>query len=73
MPTKAPAKKKSPSSKSAASIRSGAVPPYGIAIRDAISRGDSKEMRMLAAATRKYLKDVQSALTKLEASINRPR
>lgn len=70
--------RKSPSSKkssgktlsAAASIRSGAVPPYGIAIRDAASRGDAQEMRAVAVSARLYLKDVKSALDMLERSIS---
>lgn len=77
MPTTRPSKKKSSSSgkaaSAAASIRSGALPPYGVPIRDAISRGDVQEMRGVAAATRKHLKDVQSALAKLDAAMGRRR
>ena len=57
----------------AASIRSGKIPPYGIAIRDAASRGDAQEMRTVAVSARMYLKDVKSALDMLERSISRKR
>jgi hypothetical protein len=55
----------------AASIRGGALPPYGVPIREAISRGDAQEMRAVASTTRMHLKNVQSALAKLEAVIAR--
>jgi Domain of unknown function (DUF1843) len=45
---------------------SGAVPPYGVPIREAIARGDKQEMRRVAAAARKWLKDVQAALDRLD-------
>jgi hypothetical protein len=69
---KSPATKKSAGKKAsaAASIRNGPLPPYGIAIRDAVSRGNAQEMRAVAVSARKYLKDVQSALDKLEKSIS---
>ncbi|HVF55883.1 MAG TPA: DUF1843 domain-containing protein [Pyrinomonadaceae bacterium] len=55
----------------AAAARSGPVPPYGEAIRQASARGDVQEMRKLANASRKWLKEVQSALDKLDKSIAR--
>lgn len=55
----------------ATAIQSGAVPPYGEAIRQASARGEVQEMRKVAAATRKWLKDVQSALDKLERSLQK--
>ena len=45
---------------------SGAVPPYGEAIRQATARGDVAEMRRAAASARKWIKDAQAALEKLE-------
>ena len=63
--------KASSKSKKAASAKSGPVPPYGVAIRGAIARGDVREMRALAASTRKWLADVNSALAKLEANIKK--
>lgn len=54
-----------------ASARSGPVPPYGIAIRGAMARGNMKEMKALAAGSRKWLADVNSALAKLEANIKK--
>jgi len=47
----------------------GPLPPYGVAIRDAIARGDVREMRSVAATTRKWLKDVQAALDAMEKSV----
>lgn len=48
---------------------SGAVPPYGPPIREAIARGDAAEMRKVAASARKWIKDAQAALDKLEAKL----
>ena len=44
----------------------GAIPPYGVPIREAIARGDKQEMRKVAMAARKWLKDVQAALDQLD-------
>ena len=77
-----PARKKTPQTRkassakvgkaSSAAARSGAVPPYGVPIREAIARGDVREMKALAASTRKWLSDVSSALAKLESSLKKP-
>ncbi|HEX8721137.1 MAG TPA: DUF1843 domain-containing protein [Pyrinomonadaceae bacterium] len=45
---------------------SGAVPPYGVAIREAAARGDAAEMRRVAASARKWIRDAQAALERLE-------
>ena len=66
--TKKAAKKKSTASRA---IPTGAVPPYGEAIRGAVARGDAREMKNLAASSRKWLADVESALTKLESAIKK--
>ena len=60
-----------PTRKSKKSVRSstGQMIPYGDPIRGAIARGDVQEMRKLAAHTKKYIKDVQSALNTLERKI----
>jgi hypothetical protein len=47
------------------------VPPYGVAIKEALARGDAQEMRRVAASGRKYLKDVQAALKRLEKAIEK--
>ena len=47
----------------------GAVPPYGEAIRQATARGDQAEMRKAAASARKWIKDAQAALDKLEKKL----
>lgn len=52
-----------------AASRSGALPPYGQAIREAMSRGDAAEMKKTASAARKYVKDVQAALDKLDRAL----
>ena len=64
---KASAKSKSLSAK----VATGAVPPYGDPIHKAIARGDLQEMKTLAASTRKWLTQVNSALAKLEGSIKK--
>jgi hypothetical protein len=51
---------------SRASAIGGAVPPYGPPIREAMARGDVAEMRRVAASARKWIKDAQAALDKLE-------
>lgn len=47
----------------------GPLPPYGVAIRDAIARGDAREMRRVAASARKWVKDMQAALDRMEKSL----
>ena len=70
--TKAGTKSTKKASKSrAGKIESGPVPPYGEAIRGAIARGDVQEMKDLAASSRKWISDVQSALKQLEGAINK--
>ena len=54
-----------------AAATSGAVPPYGEAIRQATARGDEAEMRKTAAAARKWIKDAQAALEKLEKRLGK--
>ncbi len=56
---------------SAGDVRTGPVPPYGEAIRKATARGNLQEMRSMAASSRKWLADVNSALTQLDSSIKR--
>ena len=53
-----------------ASVENGPVPPYGVAIREAIARGDVQEMRKLANTTRQWLDEVNEALNRLETSID---
>lgn len=50
---------------------SGAVPPYGEAIRQATARGDQAEMRRAAASARKWIKDAQTALERLEKRLGK--
>jgi hypothetical protein len=47
----------------------GPLPPYGVAIREAIARGNTREMRQVAASARKYLKNLQAAMDALEKSM----
>jgi Domain of unknown function (DUF1843) len=63
--------KKGGAKASAAATRPGALPPYGEAIRDAAARGDQAEMRRVAASARKYLRDVQAALDKLDKALGK--
>jgi len=80
MEGKMPSRKTSKSSKgsakktgkaAAASIKGGAVPPYGIGIREAVARGDSQEMRKVAASSHRYLKTIHAALDELEKAISK--
>ncbi len=73
MPTrkKAPRKASAKKSLSAARVATGPVPPYGDPIRKAIARGELREMKALAASTRKWLTDVKAHLEKLETSIKK--
>jgi hypothetical protein len=64
--------KKTTKKKSTKAARvSGAVPPYGDPIRNAIARGNMAEMRKVAASTRKYLGEVEKALAQLEKAIGK--
>ena len=52
--------------------KGGAVPPYGVAIHQAIAGGDLAQMKSVAAAAEAHLKeygDVRSALAILNAEI----
>ncbi|HEX8635741.1 MAG TPA: DUF1843 domain-containing protein [Pyrinomonadaceae bacterium] len=49
----------------------GALPPYGVAIRDALTRGDAGEMKRVAASARKYLREVGAAADKLDEALAR--
>lgn len=68
MPT---SKKASKTKSSKSASRPGPVPPYGIAIREAIARGNTQEMRKVAQVARKHVADVTSALAKLEKAIGK--
>jgi uncharacterized protein DUF1843 len=52
-------------------IKAGRMVLYGPPIRDAILRGKLAEMRQLAVAARAHVKDVQSALSALEAALKK--
>ena len=72
MPTRKASGKKSgakKSSKKSLKAESGAVPPYGDPIRQAIARGDAQEMKNVAASARKWMADVQAALDKLDSAL----
>lgn len=63
--------KKSGKQSSKARVETGPVPPYGVAIREALSRGDASEMKKLAGSSRKYLAEVESALEELESAMKK--
>ena len=69
--TKKTAAKSKKSSKASARVQTGAVPPYGDPIRAAVARGDSREMKNVAASARKWLSDVEAALAQLESAIKK--
>lgn len=73
MPTRKAAGKKAATKKSskAARVETGPVPPYGEAIRGAVTRGDVQEMKNTAANARKWVADVQSALKQLDGAIKK--
>jgi len=74
MPTRKTSGKKSgakKSSKKSLKAESGAVPPYGDPIRQAIARGDAQEMKNVAASARKWMSDVQAALDKLDSALSK--
>lgn len=68
---KAAAKKGGASASGAARPAAGAVPPYGVAIREAAARGDAAEMRKVANNARKWIKDAQAALDKLDQKLSK--
>jgi hypothetical protein len=65
-----PTKTSKPAAKSQ-KAPTGPLPPYGIAIKDAIAGGNVREMKALAARTRKYLADIERALKTLEGRIEK--
>jgi len=73
MPARKTTKKSSTkkSSKAKARVDTGAVPPYGEAIRGAVARGDVQEMKAAAASARKWISEVQSALKDLDGAIKK--
>lgn len=74
MATRKSQPQKSGAAKSAAAAsttKAGALPPYGVPIRDAIARGDANEMKRVAASTRKYLRDLGAAVDKLDKALSK--
>jgi len=49
----------------------GAVPPYGEAIRTAVARGDARQMKSVAASARKWIADAQAALDQLDSALKK--
>lgn len=68
MPARKTTKK---STKKTARPDTGAVPPYGDPIRKAIARGDTREMKNVAASARKWMADVQAALDQLDSALKK--
>ena len=56
-------------SKKAAAVKNGPLPPYGVPIREAIAGGDLRNMKAVAARARKHVADVERALKTLDAAI----
>jgi hypothetical protein len=71
MPAKKTTKKTTKKSSKAARTETGSVPPYGDPIRAAIARGNTREMKSVAASARKWMADVQSALSDLESALRK--
>jgi hypothetical protein len=65
----APRKAGNTQAASPASLKAGALPPYGNPIREAIARGDVAEMKKLSVSARKYLSDLQAALDSLDGAL----
>ncbi len=53
----------------AATTTKGQLPPYGVPIREAMARGDVREMRRVAASARKWVSDTQAALDAMEKAL----
>jgi hypothetical protein len=49
----------------------GALPPYGVPIREALARGDAAEMKKVSASAHKYLKEVQTAVASLDRALGK--
>lgn len=58
-------------SKKASAVRGRPLPPYGIPINEAIAGGNLRDMKALAARTRKYLAEVERALKALDGAIRK--
>jgi hypothetical protein len=61
--------RKAPRASAGSRARGGPLPPYGVAIQNAIASGDVREMRKVAAATRKWLGEVKTSLAAMEKSV----
>ena len=60
-------------SKKAAAVKNGPLPPYGVAIKEAIAGGDLRSMKATATQARKHVADVERALKTLDAAIAKHR
>ena len=56
-------------SKKASAVKSGALPPYGVPIKEAIAGGNLREMKAMGASARKHVAEVERALKTLDAAI----
>lgn len=67
------AKKSTSKAKStkASAASGGPLPPYGVPINEAIARGSLREMKAMAARTRKYIAEVERALNALDGAIKK--
>lgn len=60
-----------PAKKSAAKAKAPSIVLYGPPIYDAVRRGNLSEMKKIAAAARKHIKDVTAALAALEKKLGK--
>lgn len=68
-----PAKKSTSKAKSTKpSAKSGGpLPPYGVPINEAIAGGNVRDMKAMAARTRKYIAELEKALKALDGAIGK--
>jgi hypothetical protein len=55
--------------KATSAVKTGPLPPYGVAIKEAIASGDLRSMKAASKAAKKHIADVEKALKALEAKI----
>lgn len=48
------------------------IPPYGVAIQDAIASGDQNQMRSVAEAAEAHLNEIREGLQNLHAAMGSP-
>lgn len=47
------------------------MPPYGVAIKDAIRAKDLKKMKAVAVQSKKYIRELETALKSLQGAIDK--